>query len=62
MLYTTQSKATVSESLFNQAVACCFFNKRLRHRPFLVDIAKPSRTPFLQEHLETPDSVFIEHV
>ena len=27
-----------------------------------MDIAKLSRTPFLQEHLETPDSVFMEHI
>ena len=49
----------MSESLFNYQVACYFFNKRLRR--FLVDIAKLSRTPFLQEHLETPDFVFMEH-
>ena len=53
-------KATVSESLFNQPVSCYFFNKRLRR--FLVDIVKLSRTPLLQEHLETPDSVFMEHI
>ena len=46
------------ESVFNQPVACYFFNKRLRR--FLVYIAKLSRTPFLQEHFETPDSVFME--
>ena len=49
------------ESLFNQPIACCFLNKRLRHRSFLMDIAKLSRIPFLQEDLETPDSVFMEH-
>ena len=38
-----------------------FLNKRLRHRHFLVDTEKPSRTPSLQEHLETTDSVFMEH-
>ena len=27
-----------------------------------MDIAKLSRTPFLQEYLETPDSVFMEHI
>ena len=27
-----------------------------------MDIAKLSRTSFLQEHLETPDSVFMEHI
>ena len=27
-----------------------------------MDIAKLSRTPFLQEQLETPDSVFMEHI
>ena len=48
----------MSETLFNWPVACYFFNKRLRR--FLVDIAKLSRTPLLQEHLETPDSVFME--
>ena len=61
-LYTIQRKTTVSESPFNQPVACYFINKRLRHRRFLVDIAKLSRTPFLQEHLETPDSLFMEHM
>ena len=59
-LYTIHRKTTVSESLFNQPVACCFFNNWLRR--FLADIAKLSRTPFLQEHLVTPDSVFMEHV
>ena len=29
---------------------------------FLVDIAKLSRTPFLQELFEAPDSVFMEHI
>ena len=62
MLYTIQRKTTVSESLFNQPIACYFFNKRLRHRRFLVGIAKLSRTPFLQEPLETPDSVFTVHI
>ena len=38
-----------------------FLKKRLRHRHFLVDTEKPSRTPSLQEHLETTDSVFMEH-
>ena len=52
----------MSESLFNQPGACYFFNKRLQHRPFLVYIEKLSRTPFLQEHLETRNSVFMEHV
>ena len=61
-LYTIQRKKAVSESLFNQPVPCYFFNKRFRHRHFLVDIAKLSRTLFLQEHLETPDSVFMEHI
>ena len=61
-LYTIHRKTTVSESLFNHPVACYFFIKRLQHRRFLVDIAKLSRTPFLQEHLETPDSVFMEHI
>ena len=61
-LYTIQRKTAVSESLFNQPVACCFFNKRLQHRHFVMDIAKLSRTLFLHEHLETPDSVFMEHI
>ena len=59
-LYTIHGKITVSRSLFNQPVASYVFNKRLRG--FLVDIAKLSRTPFLQEHLETPDFVFMEHI
>ena len=61
-LYTIQRKTTVSESPFNQAVACYFINKRLRHRRFLLDIAKLSKTPFLQGQLETPDSLFTEHI
>ena len=61
-LYTIQRKITVSESLFNQPGACYFLNKRLRHRRFLVDIGKLSSTPFLQKHLETLDSVFMEHI
>ena len=52
----------MSESLFNQPVACYFFNKRLRHRCFLVDIAELSRALFLQEHLESLDSVFMGHI
>ena len=60
--YTIYRKTTVSESFFNQSVACYFFNKRLQHRHFLVDITKLSRTQFLQEHLETTDSVFMEHI
>ena len=31
-------------------------------RRFLLDIGKLSRTPFLQDHLETPDSVFMKHI
>ena len=62
MLSTIQRKTTVSESLFNQPVACYFFNKRFRQRRVLVDTAKLSRIPFLQEHLETLDSVFMEHI
>ena len=62
MLCTIQRKTTVSESLFNQPIACYFLNKRLPHRCFLVDIAKLSRAPFLQEPLETPDSVFTVHI
>ena len=37
----------VSEFHFNQPVTCYFFNKRLRHRCFLMNFAKLSRTPFL---------------
>ena len=62
MLYTIQRKRTVSESLFNEPRACYFFNKRLRHRHFLADTEKPYRTPSLQEQLDTPDSVFMEHI
>ena len=62
MLSTIQRKTTVSESRFNQPVACYFFNKRFRQRRILVDIAKLSRIPFLQEHVETLDSVFMEHI
>ena len=61
-LYTIQTKTTASESLFNQPVACYFFSTGLQHRRFLVDTAKLSRTPFLQGRLETPDSVFMEHI
>ena len=46
--------------LISQYPASYFFNKRLRR--FLVDIAKLSRTPFLQEHLETRYSAFMEHL
>ena len=41
----------VSEFDFNQPVAWYFFNQRLRHRCFLVNFAKLSRTPFLQTTL-----------
>ena len=61
-LHIMHRKTTASEYLFNEPVGCNFFNKRLRHRCFLVDIVKLSRTPVLQEHLETPDSVFMEHI
>ena len=62
MLYTIERKITVLEFLFNQPVASYFFNKRLQHSRFLVDIAKLSRRPFLQEQLDTPDSIFMEHI
>ena len=62
MLYTIERKITVLEFLFNQPVASYFFNKRLRHSRFLVDIAKLSRRLFLQEQLDTPDSIFMEHI
>ena len=61
-LYTIHKKTTVSESLFNKPIARYFFNKRLRYKRFLVDITKLSRTPYLQKHLETPNSVFMEHI
>ena len=61
-LYTIQWKTTLSEFPFNQPVACYLINKRLRHRRILVDIAKLLRTPLLQEHLETPDSLFMKHI
>ena len=59
-LYTIHRKTSVSKFLFNQPVSYYFFNKRLRR--FLVDIVKLSRTPILQELLETPDFVFMEHI
>ena len=59
-LYTIHRKRSVSKSRFNQPVFCYFFDKRLWR--FLVDIAKLPRTPFLQELLETPDSIFMEHI
>ena len=62
MLYTIERKITVLEFLFNQPVASYFFNKRLQHSRFLVDIAKLSRRLFLQEQLDTPDSIFMEHI
>ena len=40
-----------SQFHFNQPVAWYFFNKRLRHRYFLVNFVKLSRTPFLQSTL-----------
>ena len=43
-------KTTVLESLFNQPVSCYFFHERLQR--VLVDIAKLSRTPFLQNTLK----------
>ena len=62
MLSTIQRKTTVSESLFNHPVACYVLNKRFRQRRVLVDTAKLLRIPFLQEHLEALDSVFMEHI
>ena len=61
-LYTIQTKTTASESSFNEPVEGYFFSNMLQHRRFLADIAKLSRTPFLQEQFETPDSVFMEHI
>ena len=49
--YTVHRKTPVSESLFDQLVACYFFSERLRHRRFLMNFAKLSRTPFLQNTL-----------
>ena len=45
---TIHRKTPLLESLFNQPVVCYFFNKKLRHRSFLVNFAKLSRTPFLR--------------
>ena len=58
-LCQTHRKITVLESLFNQPVSCYIFHERLRR--VLVDIAKLSRTPFLQNSLILL-SVFMEHV
>ena len=59
-IYIIHRKKSCAGVSFQSAVACYFFNKRLWR--FLVYIAKFSRSPFLQEHLETSDSVFMEHV
>ena len=50
-LCTIRRKTLVLESHFNQPVSCYFSNKRLRHRSFLVNFAKLSKTPFLQNTL-----------
>ena len=47
-IFTVHRKTPVLEFLFNQPVACYFFNKRVRHRCFLVNFVKLSGTPFLQ--------------
>ena len=47
------------EYSFNQPAACYFINKRPQHGRFLVESVKD--TPFLQEQLEFPDSLFMEH-
>ena len=60
-LRTIRRKNPVSESLFNQPVACHFFNKRLRLRCFFVSFAKLSRAPFLQNTLKLL-LVFMEHI
>ena len=49
--FHNSQETPVSEFHFNQPVACYFFNKRLRHRCFLVNFAKMSRAPFLQTTL-----------
>ena len=49
--FHNSQETPVSEFHFNLPVACYFFNKRLRHRCFLVNFAKLSRTPFLQTTL-----------
>ena len=49
--FHNSQETPVSEFHFNQPVACYFFNKRHRHRCFLVKFAKLSRTPFLQTTL-----------
>ena len=61
-LYTIHRKTTVSESLFNEPLARHIFKKGLQHRCFLAGITKLSRTAVSQEHLETPDSVFMQHI
>ena len=45
-------KIPASESLFNQSVACYFFNKRLQYRCLLVNFTKLSRKPFLRNTLK----------
>ena len=49
--FRNSQETPVSVFHFNQPVACYFFNKRLRHRCFLVNFAKLSRTPFSQTTL-----------
>ena len=49
--FHNSQETPVSEFHFNQPVACCFFNKRLRHRFFLLKFAKLSKTPFFQTTL-----------
>ena len=60
--FRNPQETPVSEFHFNQPVACYFFNKRLRHRCFLVNFAKLSRTPFLQTTLGLLLLYFFGHI
>ena len=60
--YPCQSRWFIFKPQENNCVGVLFFNERLRHRRFILDIAKLLRTPFLQEHFETPNSVFIRYI
>ena len=55
-------KKTVSKSLFNEPVVCYFSNKRFDIDAFLWVLRNCQEHQFFQEHLETPDSVFMEHI
>ena len=51
LLFTAICYQLHLEFLFNKPVACYFFDKRLPHRWFLVNLAKLSKTPFLNTTL-----------